>query len=131
MCLYFQALGSLVLQIQLIWNTKTHLHAFFMSNIFTKSDTQKLANNQTNSKQHPETELLLLENYSHSSSTLSSKIKGHILKNKQKSKCVFIHEIIKNRSHRSNISRPMSRDGHKYSEYKFSQHDDTYVLSIT
>ena len=33
----------------------------------------KLAKNQANSKQHPEAELLLFENYSHSSLTLSSK----------------------------------------------------------
>ena len=33
----------------------------------------KLAKNQANAKQHPEAELLLFENYSHSSSTLSSK----------------------------------------------------------
>ena len=33
----------------------------------------KLAKNQANDKQHPEAELLLFENYSHSSSTLSSK----------------------------------------------------------
>ena len=33
----------------------------------------KLAKNQANTKQHPEAELLLIENYSHSSSTLSNK----------------------------------------------------------
>ena len=33
----------------------------------------KLAKNQANAKQHPDVELLLFENYSHSSSTLSSK----------------------------------------------------------
>ena len=32
-----------------------------------------MAKNQANAKQHPETELLLIENYSHSSSMLSSK----------------------------------------------------------
>ena len=31
-----------------------------------------VAKNQANAKQHPEAELLLLENYSHSSSMLSS-----------------------------------------------------------
>ena len=57
------------------------------------------------------------------------KIIGHILKNKQKNKCVCIHEIIrliimkmkmkmKNRSHRYDINRPRSRHGHKYSKYK-------------
>ena len=43
--------------------------------------------------QHIEPELLLFENYSHSSSTLSYKKIGHILKNKQKNKCVRIHTI--------------------------------------
>ena len=33
----------------------------------------KLSKNQANAKQHPEAELLLFENYSHPSSTLSSK----------------------------------------------------------
>ena len=57
------------------------------------------------------------------------KIIGHILKIKQKNKCVCIHEIIwliimkmkmkmKNRSHRYSINRPRSRHGHKYSKYK-------------
>ena len=57
------------------------------------------------------------------------KIMGYILINKQKNKCVCIHEIIgliimkmktkmKNRSHRYDINRPMSRHGHKYSKYK-------------
>ena len=58
-----------------------------------------------------------------------AKIIGHILQNKQKSKCVYIHEIIrliimtmkirmKNRSHRYSINRPRSRHGHKYSKHK-------------
>ena len=92
-----------------------------MSNVFTSNDRLKLAKNQANAKHHPVAELLLFENYSH----YHPKIKGHILKNKQNSKCVFIHEIIKNRSHRSDINRPMSRHGHKYSECKVSQYDDT------
>ena len=33
----------------------------------------KLAKNQANAKQHPEAELLLFDNYSHSSTTLSFK----------------------------------------------------------
>ena len=55
------------------------------------------------------------------------KIMGHILKNKQKNKCVYIHEIMrliiikrkmkmKNRSHRYDINRPRSRHGHKHSK---------------
>ena len=54
---------------------------------------------------------------------------GHILKNKQKNKCVCVHEIIglvtmkmkvnmKNRPHRYDINRPRSRQGYKCSKYK-------------
>ena len=57
------------------------------------------------------------------------KIIRHILKNKQKDKCVCSHEILrliamkmkmnmKKRSHRYDINRPSSRHGHKYSKYK-------------
>ena len=49
------------------------LHAFFISNTFISNARLKLAQNQANAKQHPETEVLLFEKYSHSSSTLSSK----------------------------------------------------------
>ena len=53
----------------------------------------------------------------------------HILKNKQKSKCVCIHEIgrliiikmkinMKKRSHSYNVNRPRSRHRHKYSTYE-------------
>ena len=58
-----------------------------------------------------------------------SKTIGHILKKKQKSKHVCIHEIMriimmkmkmrmKNRSYRYDINRPRSRHEHKYSKYK-------------
>ena len=58
-----------------------------------------------------------------------SKIIGDVLKNKQKNKCVFIHNImrliilkmkmkVKNRSHRYDINRPRSRKEHRYSKYK-------------
>ena len=79
--------------------------------------------------QHPENEPLLLENYSHSSSTLSSKNNRTYSKEKQKNKNSCIHEIIqliiikmkmkmKNRSPRYDINRSRSRHGHKYSKYK-------------
>ena len=56
------------------------------------------------------------------------KMMWHILKNKQKSKLVFTHEItwliimklkmkVKDRSHRLDMNRPRSRHGHKYSKY--------------
>ena len=43
---------------------------FYISNTLTSNARLKLAQNQANAKQHPETELLLFENYSHFSSTL-------------------------------------------------------------
>ena len=41
--------------------------------LFISNTRLKLAKNQANAMQHPEAELLLFKNYSHSSSTLSSK----------------------------------------------------------
>ena len=52
------------------------IHAFFISDTFISKARLKLAINQANAKQHPEAELLLFENYSHPSSTLSSKSNG-------------------------------------------------------
>ena len=46
---------------------------FFIINTFISSAKLKLAENQANGKQYPEIELLLFENYSLSSSTLSSR----------------------------------------------------------
>ena len=46
---------------------------FFMGKTFVSNARLKLAKNQANAKQHPQAELLLSENYSHSPSTLSSK----------------------------------------------------------
>ena len=45
----------------------------FISSTFISNARLKLAKNQAKAKQHPEAELLLFENYSLSSSTLSSK----------------------------------------------------------
>ena len=58
-------------------------------------------------------------------SSYDPKMRGHILKNNQKSKSVFIYQItrlvimkmkmkVKNRSHGYGIYRPRSRHGHKY-----------------
>ena len=52
------------------------LHAFFIRNPFISNGKLKLAKNQANAKQHPEADLLLFENYSHSSFILSSKNKS-------------------------------------------------------
>ena len=95
---YFKSL----LQSKVINYNYSRLHTFFISNIFISNARPKLGKNQANTKQHHEAELLLFENYSHSSSTL-----GHILKNKEKNNCACVHEIMrliimkmKNRSHR-------------------------------
>ena len=53
--------------------TKLTTRFLFISNTFISNGKLKLAINQANAKQHHEAELLLFENYSHSSSTLSSK----------------------------------------------------------
>ena len=95
----------------------------FISNTFISNARVKLAKNQANAKQKPEAELELFENFSHSSSMLSSKNKRTYFKN------VSVHEIIqliimktkmekKNISHRYNINRPRSRHGYKFSKYK-------------
>ena len=47
---------------------------FFTSNTFISNARLKVAKNPTKAKQHLEAELLLFENYSHSSSKLPSKI---------------------------------------------------------
>ena len=105
------------------------MHGFFISNTFISNTRLKLAKNQANAKQQLEAELLLFENYSHSSSMLSSKNNRTYSKNKQTKKCVCVLEIIrliimkmkmkmKNRSHKCDINRPCSKHGHKYSKYK-------------
>ena len=66
-------------------------------NAFKSNARLKLAKNKANAKHYLEVEFLLFENYSHSSSTLSTKTVEHILKNKQKKK---------------------STNGHKFSKYK-------------
>ena len=68
---------------------------FFISNTFISNARLKLAKNRANAKQYPKVELWLFENYSHSSSTLSSKNNRTYSKNKQKNKCVCIHEIMR------------------------------------
>ena len=63
---------------------------FFTSNTFITIARLKLAKNQANANQHPEAELLLFENYSHSSSTLLSKVIGNILKKASKKTSVSV-----------------------------------------
>ena len=59
---------------------------FFKSNTFISNARLKLAKNQANAKEDPEAELLLFENYSHSSSMLSFKNNKTYFKNKQRKK---------------------------------------------
>ena len=42
-------------------------YTVFLSNTITSNVTLKLAKNQVNAKQHPDTDILLFENYLHSS----------------------------------------------------------------
>ena len=46
---------------------------FFINNSFITKVRLKLVKIQVNAKQHPEADFLLFENYSHSSSMMSSK----------------------------------------------------------
>ena len=63
---------------------------FYISNIFISNTRLKLAKNQADAKQHPEAQLWLFENYSHSSSILSSKNKRtYILKTSERT-CVSL-----------------------------------------
>ena len=100
----------------------------FLSNTFINKARLKLAKNQAKAKQQPEAKLLLLENYSLSSSMLSFK------NNRSSKKCatnkyVCLNEVIwlmamnmrlkmKNRSHRYDINRLRPRHGHKFTKYE-------------
>ena len=101
---------------------------FFVRNTLINNARLKLKKkNQANAKQHHESVVLLFDNYSYSSSTLSFKNNETFIKIKQKSKCVFSHEIprliiikikmeMKNRSHRYGKNRPRFIHGHKCSK---------------
>ena len=49
------------------------MHALFIRNSYNQRQTEIDKKNQVNAKQQPDAELLLIENYSYSSSTLLSK----------------------------------------------------------
>ena len=81
-----------------------------------------MAENQGKTKKHPETEILLFENYLLYSSTASSKHTGGYSKNAQKTSTSRLMAMkmrlgMKNRSHRYDINRPRPRHGHKYTKY--------------
>ena len=67
------------------WNTR-----FFISNTFISNEIGKKTRN---AKQHTETQLLLFEIIPILHPHYHSKIRGNMLKNKQKNKYVWIHEI--------------------------------------
>ena len=52
---------------------KTRYYTLFYKQHLHKQRQAELAKNQANAKQHPDAKLLLYENHSHSSSTLSPK----------------------------------------------------------
>ena len=71
------------------------IHAFFISNTFISKARLKLAKKQqAKAKQHVEAEFSLLENYVHSSSTLSSKDNKRYSKKCAKNKYVYLNEVI-------------------------------------
>ena len=89
----------------------------------------KLAKNQTKTKQHPESELLLFQNYLLFSSTLSPKKTRRYSRKYTKEKVRLFKEVIqlmtmkirlemKNRSHRYDINKPRSIHEHKHAKYK-------------
>ena len=67
---------------------------FFINSTFISNARLKLsrAKNQANGKQHPEAELLLFENYSHSSSTLITKNNRIYSKNQTKDYAIYHNE---------------------------------------
>ena len=103
------------------WRSKS-----IISNTFISNTSLKLAENQAIVKQHTEPDLLRFENYSYMPTSKNNKT---FLKNKQVSKFVCIHEIIrlnimklkmnmKKKENRYDINRPRSRHWRKHSKYK-------------
>ena len=92
------------------------LHAFFISKKQRQAKIGK--KNQANAKQHPEGEILLFENYSHSSSTLSSKNNRTYSENKENNMYlyipVYIPEIIRSMTMKIKVkmkNKPRPRHG--------------------
>ena len=67
---------------------------FFISKTLISNARVILAKNQADTKQHPEAELLLFENYSLFSSTLSSKNNRRYSEKCVKNKYVYLNEVI-------------------------------------
>ena len=71
------------------------MYAFcFISNTFVSNIRLKLTKNQTKVMEHPEAKLLLFENYSLSTSMLSSKTNMRYPKKCAKHKCACFNEIM-------------------------------------
>ena len=70
------------------------LQAFFISNTFITNARLKLEKNRGKAKQHPKADLLLFENFSFSSSMLSSKNNRRYPKKCTKNKCICFDEVI-------------------------------------
>ena len=103
------------------------MNAFFIRNSFIRNARLKLAENHAKAKQHPEAKILLFENYSFSSSTLSCKYDRRYSWKCTKNKYVYLKEVIwlmtmktrlkmKKRSQRYDINRLKSRHKHKYTK---------------
>ena len=102
----------------------------FVGNTFISNTSLKLVQNQVNAKQHSDTELLLFENYSYLSSTLSFKsnitYSNKIIKRASVSVFMNFFWLIitkmkmkkKNRPHEHDTNWSRSIHGHKYSKYK-------------
>ena len=75
-------------------NILSYYMLFLMSNTFISNTRLKMEKNQANAKQHPQTEILLKENFSVSSFMLSSKTKIRYSKKCVKSKCVCFNKIM-------------------------------------
>ena len=70
------------------------LHAFFSTQHFNKHLQAKIGKNQAKVKQHPEAELSIFENYSFSSSSLSTKNNRNHSKKCTKNKCVCFNGVM-------------------------------------
>ena len=72
--------------------SRDQVHAFFISNTFISNARLKKAKTQAKAKQHPEAYFLLLENYSDSSTTFSSKNNKRYSKICARNNCVCFYE---------------------------------------
>ena len=121
---YFEVVKQFLLVPQLN-NSLSHVSSVFISNTLICNARWNLQKQQAKVKQYLEAELLLLRNYSFSSSTLSSKNNKRYSETCTSNKCICFHMIIrlttmkmrfkmKNRSHRYGMNRPRPSHRHKY-----------------